>query len=78
MLLHRLTLKLPNDEEGEKVMATLKPYRVRIGGRETVLRLSDETVKRSYPDAEELKVGPAPTTPEDPKPATRTRKTASK
>lgn len=58
-------------------MATLKPYRVNIGGRETVLRLTEETVNRSYPGAVELKVGPAPATPEDAKPARRT-KSASK
>lgn len=61
-------------------MAILKPYRVTVGrGRTTILRLSEETVTRSYPDAEELKVGPEPTTPESPKPRTRTRsKTAEK
>lgn len=59
-------------------MATLKPYRVTIGGRETVLRLSEETVARSYPDAVELKIGPTPATPEEPKATPRTRKTATK
>ncbi|WP_066527177.1 hypothetical protein [Corynebacterium bouchesdurhonense] len=59
-------------------MATLKPYRVTIGRRETILRLSEETAARAYPDAVELKIGPEPVTPETPKATPRTRKTAAK
>lgn len=57
---------------------TLKPYRVDLGGRVTVLRLTEETAKRDYPDAVELKVGATPTTPEQPKAAPRRRAKASK
>lgn len=56
----------------------LKPYRVTLpGGRTTVLRLREETAKQRYPGAVAVKEGPAPSTPEDPKPARRT-KTATK
>lgn len=59
-------------------MAILKPYRVTVGrGRTTILRLTEETVERSYPDAVELKIGPEPETPEAPKPRTRTRSKAA-
>ncbi|MCT1450642.1 hypothetical protein [Corynebacterium sp. p3-SID1194] len=59
-------------------MATLKPYRVNIGGRETVLRLTEETVNRNYPDAVELKIGAKPTTPEQPKATPRSRTKSTK
>lgn len=59
-------------------MSALKPYRVTVGrGRQAVLRLSEETAKRLYPDAVELKIGPEPVTPETRKPAPRSRKAAA-
>ena len=55
-------------------MAVLKPYRVTIGrGRQAVLRLSEETVKRCYPDAVLVAVGPEMETPEGPKTTRRSR-----
>lgn len=58
-------------------MAILKPYVVKVGNRETVLRLSEETVQRLYPGATPVKVGKEPVTPEDPKeaPAKRAKTT---
>lgn len=54
-------------------MAVLKPYRVNLGrGREAILRLTEETVARSYPDAVLVAVGPELETPEAPK-TTRSR-----
>jgi len=59
-------------------MSALKPYRVTIGrGRQAVLRLSEETAKRLYPDAVELKIGPDPVMPETRKAAPRTRKSTA-
>lgn len=57
----------------------LKPYRVTLpGGRSTVLRLRAETAAERYPGAVELKVGPAPSTPEGAKTTRRSTKNAAK